>query len=56
MALTKADLVDRLTDTEHIGKKEAFDLIEAAFDEIREVLARYSQRRDKMTVSLWQKY
>ena len=39
MALTKADLVDRLTATENIGKKEAFDLIEAAFDEIREVLA-----------------
>ena len=39
MALTKADLVDRLADTENIGKKEAFDLIEAAFDEIREVLA-----------------
>ena len=38
MSLTKADLVDRLADTENIGRKEAVDLIEAAFDEIREVL------------------
>lgn len=40
MALTKADLVDYLFDQQGLNKREAKDLVEAFFAEIRNALVR----------------
>ena len=38
MALTKADIVEKLRATENMSKKDAFDLVEAAFEVMRQVI------------------
>ena len=38
MALTKADIVEKLRATENISRKESFDLVDVAFEVMREVI------------------
>ena len=38
MTLTKADIVEKLAVAENISKKESFDLVETAFEMMRQVL------------------